>query len=257
MPDPVLDVRHLTRHFGRTVAVDRLAFTLAPGEILALVGPNGAGKTTTMRCIAGVIPPTEGRIFVGGHDVREHPVPAKKALAYIPDDPKLFDALTVREHLSFFAGAYGVSNWESKADALLDRFELRDHADKYASDLSRGMRQKAAVCAALLHDPSLIMLDEPLTGLDPRGIRTMKQIIRERADAGAGIIISSHLLALVEDLCASLLILSHGKLVFRGDVAQARASFAARADASLEEVFFSATEGGPRPATQGQDPQSP
>lgn len=251
MPDsaPILDVRGFTKSYHTTLAVADLSFALHPGEILALVGPNGAGKTTTMRCIAGVIPPTQGQILVGGFDVRAKPVDAKKRLAYVPDDPHLFDALTVREHLAFFAGAYEVDAWEPKADALLDRFEMRDHADKYASDLSRGMRQKAAVCAALLHNPTLIMLDEPLTGLDPRGIRTMKQIIRERASAGAGIIISSHLLALVEDLCASLLILSQGRLVFRGDVAQARQAYAAQSDASLEDVFFSATEGpAPTPA---------
>lgn len=251
---PVLSLSHLSRAYATLVAVDDLSFDLAPGEILALVGPNGAGKTTTMRCIAGVIPPTNGRVLVGGLDVREQPVAAKKKLAYVPDDPKLFDALTVREHLAFFAGAYDIRDWEAKADALLDRFEMRDHADKYASDLSRGMRQKAAVCAALLHDPSLLMLDEPLTGLDPRGIRTMKQILRERAAAGAGIIISSHLLALVEDLCASLLILARGQRVFRGDVAQARAAYAAQSNASLEDVFFSATEGpSPTPPTPGQE----
>jgi len=245
----VLVLDGFSKVYRALVAVDGLSLTVAPGEILALVGPNGAGKTTTMRAIAGILPPTQGRILVAGHDVAKDSVAAKRELAYIPDDPRLFDALTVDEHLDYTAHAYRVPDWRPRAERLLDRFELLEHRDKAASELSRGMRQKVAICCSLLYDPRLIMLDEPLTGLDPRGIRTIKAVIRERAQEGAAVIVSSHLLQLVEDLCTRLLILHRGLRVFLGDMGEARRAFAGMdgSDATLEDVFFRATEGGPPP----------
>lgn len=242
-----------SKSYKDTAAVDRLSFEVSPGDVLALVGPNGAGKTTTMRSIAGIIPPSAGRITVAGFDVAKQPVQAKSCLAYVPDDPKLFDALTVDEHLEFTAAAYSVNDYQPKAEALLARFELAEHRRKPAIELSRGMRQKVAICCAYLHDPSLVMLDEPLTGLDPRGIRTMKDTIVERAKAGAAVIVSSHLLQLVEGLCTKLLILHKGKRVFFGNIAEAREVFGGGtgpgADNSLEEVFFRATEEAKAPPT--------
>ncbi len=232
-----------SKSYKDTAAVERLSFEVKPGEVLALVGPNGAGKTTTMRSIAGIIPPSAGHITIAGFDIVTQPVEAKGRLAYVPDDPKLFDALTVDEHLEFAATAYSVSDYKPKAEALLARFELTEHGRKAAIELSRGMRQKVAICCAYLHEPSLVMLDEPLTGLDPRGIRTMKETIVERAKAGAAVIVSSHLLQLVEGLCTNLLILHKGKRVFFGNIAEAREAFAGTGgDDSLEEVFFRATE---------------
>jgi ABC-2 type transport system ATP-binding protein len=244
-------VTDLHKSYLQTVAVAGLSFDVQPGQIIGLLGPNGAGKTTTMRAIAGIIPPTQGRLSVAGYDVITHPVQAKKQLAYVPDDPKLFDALTVWEHLEFIAATYEVPAWEPIANRLFEQFELTDHRNKLAQELSRGMRQKVAICCAYLHDPKAILVDEPLTGLDPRGIRTMKQSLRDRADAGAAIVISSHLLALVEDLCSHLLILHHGRSLFFGPVANARAALetdaatGAARDTSLEEVFFRVTEGAP------------
>ncbi len=238
-----------SKSYKDTAAVDRLSFEVNAGDILALVGPNGAGKTTTMRSIAGIIPPSAGRISVAGFDIAKQPVEAKGRLAYVPDDPKLFDALTVDEHLEFTAAAYGVSDYKPKAEALLARFELAEHRRKPAIELSRGMRQKVAICCAYLHEPALVMLDEPLTGLDPRGIRTMKDTIVERARGGAAVIVSSHLLQLVEGLCTRLLILHKGKRVFFGNIAEAREAFAGTGgDDSLEEVFFRATEDAKTPA---------
>jgi len=197
-----------------------------------------------MRAITGIIPPTRGQLAVGGHDVTTDSLAAKRLLAYVPDDPKLFDALTVWEHLEFIASAYRVKNFEPAATALLDQFELIPKRDALAQELSRGMRQKVAICCAYLHQPRAILFDEPLTGLDPHGIRTMKASVRDRAAQGAAVIVSSHLLALVEDLCTHLLILHHGRRLFFGPVAQARLAFdPAAGDASLEEVFFRATEG--------------
>jgi ABC-2 type transport system ATP-binding protein len=241
--DVVIQVTDFHKAYRGTVAVDGLSFDVQPGQVLGLLGPNGAGKTTTMRAIAGVIPPTCGKLLVCGHDVSVDPVSAKRLLAYVPDDPKLFDTLTVWEHLQFMASAYRVSDFEAIGAALLDQFELSPKRDALAQDLSRGMRQKVAICCAYLHHPRAILFDEPLTGLDPHGIRTMKESVRQHAAAGAAIVVSSHLLALVEDLCTHLLILHHGRSLFFGPVEDAKAAFAnVSGDASLEEMFFRATD---------------
>ncbi|MBK7405960.1 MAG: ABC transporter ATP-binding protein [Phycisphaerales bacterium] len=247
----LVEVADLHKSYQTTHAVQGLTFSVQPGEVVGLVGPNGAGKTTTMRCIAGIIPATSGTIAVDGFDIAAQPVKAKGRLAYVPDDPRLFDALTVNEHLEFIASAYRVQDWKPRAEALLTRFQLTDKRKALAGELSRGMRQKVAICCAYLHDPAFIMLDEPLTGLDPRGIREMKDSIRERAAAGAAFFISSHLLALVEDLCTSLLIILGGRQVFAGSIAAARAQFGGPdASASLEDLFFRATEAQPEAAAQ-------
>jgi ABC-2 type transport system ATP-binding protein len=244
----VIAVQDFHKTYGTTVAVAGLSFELGPGEILGLVGPNGAGKTTTLRALTGIIPPTRGRLCVAGHDVVDQPLAAKRALAYVPDDPRLFDALTVWEHLQFTAAAYEVSPFEPAAARLLEEFELSDRRDTVCQELSRGMRQKVAICCALLRDPEAVLFDEPLTGLDPRGIRTIKEAVVQRARAGAAIILSSHLLALVEDLCSHYLILHRGRRLFFGRPAEARAAFAdLRSDASLEDIFFRATEQGVAP----------
>lgn len=244
---PALDVADLIKSYPSLTAVRGLSFSVQPGQVLAMVGPNGAGKTTTMRCIAGILPPTQGVITVSGQSLREKPAEAKKRVAYVPDDPKLFDNLTVWEHLEFIAAAYELRNWELLANQWLDRFELSPKRDTPTSELSRGMRQKIAVIAAYVREPAFIMLDEPMTGLDPRGIRTMKDSIRERARAGAGVMLSSHLLALVEDLCDALLIMHKGQRMFFGTIAEARSQFAAQGDASLEDLFFRVTEGAAAP----------
>jgi ABC-2 type transport system ATP-binding protein len=233
------------KHYGDTVAVAGITFSVAGGEILGLVGPNGAGKTTTMRALAGILVPTRGRLTIDGHDLGREPVAAKAALAYVPDDPRLFDQLTVWEHFRFIAGAYRLDDsWRARADELLTRFELTEKRDALASDLSRGMRQKVAIGCGYLHRPRAILLDEPLTGLDPRGIRTMKDTIREHAAGGAAVMVSSHLLSLVEDLCTTLLVLRRGQMVWHGPLAELRRE--AEADGrkeTLEDVFFRLTEG--------------
>jgi ABC-2 type transport system ATP-binding protein len=240
---PPIVVQELHKMYERVPAVRSLSFVVMPGQILGLLGPNGAGKTTTMRAICGIIPPTHGRIMVAGHDVVSDPVKAKQQLAYVPDDPHLFDTLTIWEHLQFTASAYRVPRFEPLAEVLLSQFELTEKKNTVAQELSRGMRQKVAICCAYLHNPRAVLLDEPLTGLDPRGIRTMKQSVRERAAAGAAFVVSSHLLALVEDLCTHLLILHRGQRLFFGPIAEARTAFVGLdQDASLEELFFRATE---------------
>ncbi len=235
----MIDIADFHKTYRDTVAVCGLSFRVGPGEILGLVGPNGAGKTTTLRAVAGIIPPTQGRLIVAGHDVADDPVAAKLQMAYVPDDPKLFESLTVWEHLEFVAAAYRLGDFAAKAEDLLGQFELVEKRNAPAQELSRGMRQKVAIACAYLHDPQAILFDEPLTGLDPAGIRTAKESIISRAGGGAAVVISSHLLALVEDVCTHLLILHRGKRLFFGPVDEARTAFAdPGARASLEEVFF-------------------
>ncbi|MGE3818519.1 MAG: ABC transporter ATP-binding protein [Isosphaeraceae bacterium] len=238
------------KSYGTFVAVEALSFQVAPGEILGLVGPNGAGKTTTIRALAGIIAPTRGRLAIAGHDVVLDPVAAKSRLAYVPDDPNLFEALTVWEHLKFIASAYRVEDWEPRGNALLSQFELTEKRDALASELSRGMRQKVAICCGYLHDPKAVLLDEPLTGLDPRGIRTMQDSIRRRAEAGTAFMVSSHLLSLVEDLCTSVLVLARGKKLLHGSLADLRRRIDEEGrKESLEDLFFRLTESDETTAT--------
>jgi ABC-2 type transport system ATP-binding protein len=227
------------KSFGSFVAVRGLSFRVESGEVLGLVGPNGAGKTTTLRALAGILRPTRGRLIIGGHDLVRQPVAAKKATAYIPDEPKLFDQLTVWEHLRFVASAYGVHGWKERAESLLEQFELAHKRHAPAGELSRGMRQKVAICCGYLHRPRAVLLDEPLTGLDPRAIRTMKASILAQAQAGAAFIISSHLLTVVEDLCTSVLIMDRGRPLGIGKIADLRRQFLEdEREESLEELFF-------------------
>lgn len=229
--------------YGETVAVEGLSFTVNSGEIVGLAGPNGAGKTTTLRALAGIIQPTRGRLLIDGHDLALEPIQAKRKLAYVPDDPRLFERLTVWEHFRFVASAYQSEDWESKTEELLERLELIPKRDTVASELSRGMRQKVAIGCGYLHRPKAILLDEPLTGLDPRGIRTMKEMIREHAEAGSAIIVSSHLLSLLEDLAHTVLILSEGKVLLHKTLAELREQVAQdERHETLEELFFRLTE---------------
>jgi ABC-2 type transport system ATP-binding protein len=247
----VIRVEDFHKAYDQAVAVRGLNFQVEPGQILGLIGPNGAGKTTTLRTLAGIIPASRGRLSVGEYEIRESPLQAKRRLAYIPDDPQLFTDLTVAQHLAFAAAAYQVDDSESRIARLLHDFQLESKLHHPVTDLSRGMKQKLAVCAAYLHDPVAILFDEPLTGLDPRGIRALKHSIFQRAQSGAAIIISSHLLAMVEDICTHVLILSEGTQRFFGPIADVGREFAG-GDAervTLEEVFFRATEVVPTTAT--------
>jgi len=239
----LITVDDFHKAYDRTVAVRGLTFRVAAGQILGLVGPNGAGKTSTLRVLAGIIPATRGQLRINQRCLTAEAIEAKRLLGFIPDDPALFDDLTVMEHLSFFASVYGVNAAAAKVEQLLRQFQLREKADTTARDLSRGMRQKLAICCAFLHDPVAILFDEPLTGLDPLGIRTLKASIVERARHGAALIVSSHLLAMVEDICTHVLILERGEQRFWGPVEELKARFGTgRAQTSLEDVYFRATE---------------
>jgi ABC-2 type transport system ATP-binding protein len=237
----MIEVRDLTKLYGELVAVDALSFRVSPGEVLGLVGPNGAGKTTTLRSLVGIVRPTRGTITIGGHDLERDPVAAKRLLAFMPDEPHLFDYLTVEEHLRFTARLYQVADVERRLPALLGELELVEKAGALPAELSRGMRQKLVIACGLLHDPQVLLFDEPLTGLDPAGIRRMKQTIVERARAGAAVLLSSHLLHLVEEICTRVLILDKGRMVAIGTIDEILAGRPELVGKSLEDIFLALT----------------
>jgi ABC-2 type transport system ATP-binding protein len=234
-------VRELTKLYGDFPAVRSISFDVAAGEILGLVGPNGAGKTTTLRSLAGIIAPTSGTVTIAGHDIQREAIAAKQQLAFIPDEPHLFEYLTVEEHLRFIARLYGVADVETRMPPLLSELELDDKRTSMPGELSRGMRQKLAIACGLLHDPSVLILDEPLTGLDPGGIRRMRQTIVDRAAHGSAVILSSHLLGLVEELCTKLLVVRRGEGVAFGTIDEIIAAHPDLAGRSLEDVFLALT----------------
>ncbi len=236
----VIDFR---KQYDSTVAADGISFSLPSGTIGALVGPNGAGKTTTIRALCGIIRPTSGSLRVAGFDVQAEPLKVKQQVAYVPDDPPLFETLTVWEHLKFIASAYQVVDVEERGTSLLAQLNLVSKKHALASELSRGMRQKVAIACAYLHSPSVLFFDEPLTGLDPAAIRLLKRTMVEKAEQGATVLVSSHLLALVEDICRHLIVLRQGKCLFSGSVELAKETYATTG--SLEEVFFKVTEDTP------------
>ena len=239
----MIRVSDFSKWYDRTRAVDQLSFELEGGAVLGMVGQNGAGKTTTLRTLAGIIPPTSGQLTVGGYDIVKQPQQAKRCIAYVPDEPNLFEYLTVWEHLQFYASAFRVRNWQQKAEELLVKFELTAKRNATASELSRGMRQKVAISTRFLYEPRAILFDEPHSGLDPHGIRTMKQAILDFSRDGVSIIISSHLLSLIDDLCTHLMILDAGTAKFFGTIEELKATYPAVGDDhSLEQIFFQATK---------------
>jgi len=237
-----LAVENLRRTYGAFVAVDDLSFTVAPGEIVGLIGPNGAGKTTTLRSLAGILRPTAGRIQIDGHDIVGDAIEAKKRLAFMPDEPHLFEYLTVEEHLRLVARLYTVDDFERRSRTLLEELELVGKEKSLPGELSRGMRQKVVIACGLVRQASTLLFDEPLTGLDPIGIRRMRETIVARARDGAAILLSSHLLHLVEEICSRVIIMAAGKKVADGTFAElaSRADLAA-AGSNLEQIFMRVT----------------
>jgi ABC-2 type transport system ATP-binding protein len=237
-----LVIENLRRTYDGLVAVDDLSFGVNPGEIVGLIGPNGAGKTTTLRALAGILRPTAGRIRIDGHDIVSDPIEAKRRLAFMPDEPHLFEYLTVEEHLRLVARLYTVDDFDRRARALIDELELAGKEKALPGELSRGMRQKVVIACGLVRNPSTLLFDEPLTGLDPIGIKRMRETIVARAHDGAAILLSSHLLHLVEEVCSRVIIMAAGKKVADGTFAElaSRADLAA-AGSNLEQIFLRVT----------------
>jgi len=241
-----LAVDHFRRVYaaagGTFTAVDDLSFTVGAGEIVGLIGPNGAGKTTTLRSIAGILRPTAGVVRIDGHDIVADPLEAKRRLAFMPDEPHLFEYLTVAEHLRLVARLYAVDDFDRRAAALLDELELTGKERSLPGELSRGMRQKVVIACGLVRHATTLLFDEPLTGLDPIGIRRMRNTIAARAQQGAAILLSSHLLHLVQEVCSRVIIMDRGRKIADGtfDELASRADLAA-AGSNLEQIFFRVT----------------
>ena len=242
MTEPPLLVRGLTRRYGDLTAVRGLDLAVRPGEILGFLGPNGAGKTTTLRVCAGLLRPDAGEIVIGGVSLAREPLRARARMGFVPDRPFLYERLSAREFLDFVAALYDVPPdlASRRAEEMLRRLELTEAADDMVETYSHGMRQKLSISAALIHDPPLLMLDEPLGGLDPHGARALKDLLRERAARALGVLVSTHLLEVAERLCDRVVILHRGEKRAEGSLAELRG---ARIDATLEDVFLELTRG--------------
>ena len=237
----MLELKNFSKTYkGGKRAVDDLSLRVAPGDICGFIGHNGAGKTTTIRCVAGVLDFDEGDILVEGHSVRREPIACKRRMAYVPDNPDLYDYLTGEQYLNFVADVYEVSA-EKRSAAIRrygDTFELTGQLGNVISSYSHGMKQKLALMGALIHEPRLLLLDEPFVGLDPSAVRAFKDIMRELCDAGGAVFFSTHVLDVAERLCNKVVIIRHGRLVASGDMDRVRG------DQSLESVFLELEEAG-------------
>jgi ABC-2 type transport system ATP-binding protein len=208
-----LEVTGLRKAYGDLRAVDGITFAVRAGEVLGLVGPNGAGKTTTLRCLAGIVRPTTGRVRIAGHDLAAAAVEAKRALAFLPDEPRLFEYLTVKEHLNLVARLYGVHGWEERTRALLAELELSGKEDALPTELSRGMKQKLSIACGFLHDPQLILLDEPTVGIDPQSRNAIFDNLEALRARGKSLVYTTHYMEEAERLCDRIVIVDHGRVI--------------------------------------------
>jgi len=225
---------------GKVRAVDNVSFEVRPGEIVGFIGPNGSGKTTSIKMMTGILQPDSGDITIGGIDVGKHPLPAKKRIGYISDSPDQFLRLTGIEYLEFIADVYDVPTEQRKSriDLLAGKFGLMDALPRQMVGYSHGMRQKMMVVGALVHDPDIWILDEPMTGLDPESAFLLKQMMREHADKGHAVLFSTHVLEVAEKLCDRVLIIRYGKLLYDGKLEDLTANMSDKVDKSLEQIFL-------------------
>jgi ABC-2 type transport system ATP-binding protein len=242
MLPPLVVVDRLTKRFGDATVVDDISFAIAPGEIFGFLGPNGAGKTTTMKILTGLLRPTSGRATIGGFDVTTHPVDAKRLLGYVPDEPTLYPKLTALEFLNFVGDIYEMDprHKQRRIRELLALFDLSGDAGGLLESFSHGMRQKVALCAALLHEPKVYFFDEPTVGLDPKSARLFKDIVRALTRAGGAVMMSTHIMEIAESLCDRVAIIDRGRIAAIGSVEQLRAM---RGRDTLEEIFLHLTGG--------------
>ncbi len=234
----------LTKTFGPFKAVDGVSLDVAPGEIHGFLGPNGAGKTTTIRMVAGLLKPSAGRVAIDGHDLAREPEKAKRALGFIPDRPFLYEKLTAAEFLRFHGGLYGLEDGgaQGRARELLELFELSSWRDELVESFSHGMKQRLVMCAAFLHRPRAVLVDEPMVGLDPRGALLIKDVFRSMSRDGVAILMSTHTLEVAQEMCDRISIIVGGRIIARGTVAELQA-LAGAEDAPLTPVFLKLTGG--------------
>jgi ABC-2 type transport system ATP-binding protein len=243
----MISIQGVTKSYGRKVAVDNLSLDIAAGEFFAVLGPNGAGKTTTIKLLAGLLRPNAGRVIVAGIDVQADPIGAKKISAYVPDQPFLYDKLSGIEFMNFIADLYEVEGGgrTKEIDRLIELFGMKDFVRELTESYSHGMKQRLVLAATLLHKPKVILVDEPLVGLDPHTARLVKQVFREQARAGTSIFMSTHVLSVAEDFADRIGIMLQGKIVALGRLEDLRRQ--AQMEGRLEDVFFKITEGAANP----------
>jgi ABC-2 type transport system ATP-binding protein len=239
----LIEIEHLTKRYGEKMAVDDVDFSVRGGEIFGFLGPNGAGKTTTLKIIVGLLQPTSGTVRVAGFDIQAQPLQAKAVSGFVPDEPNLYAKLTGRELLQFVGDLYNIepSQIRRRTEELLRMFDLSAAADDTTDSYSHGMKQKASIAAALVHDPKVFILDEPTVGLDPKSARLIKDILRQMAERGAAVMLSTHILEIAEHMCDRIGIISGGKLVAIGTMKELRAH--GKGEDSLEDIFLSLTGG--------------
>ncbi len=237
----MIEFLEVTRDYGRKRAVDGLTLSIGKGEVFALLGPNGAGKTTTIKMLVGLLRPGKGRILLGGYDGVEHPREVSRLLAYVPDEPYLYEKLTGREFLTFIGQMYGLPNptLKSRLEREIGQFGLHDFVDQLTQGYSHGMKQRLAFAAALLRDPAILVLDEPMVGLDPRSARIVKDRLRGEADQGMSVFVSTHTLPVAEEIADRIGIVDHGKLLFVGTLGELRALH--EEELSLEQIYLRMT----------------
>jgi ABC-2 type transport system ATP-binding protein len=237
-------VDSLVKRFGAFTAVDGVSLDVGPGEIHGFLGPNGAGKTTTIRMIAGLLKPSAGRVLVNGHDMAAAPEAAKSSLGFIPDRPFIYEKLTAGEFLRFHGGLYGMDGAAigSRTQEMLGLFELTRWEHELVESFSHGMKQRLVMCAAFLHRPAAVLVDEPMVGLDPRGARLIKQVFRHLSERGVAILMSTHTLEVAEEMCDRISIILKGRIIARGTVDELR-TLAGGRDEQLTAVFLKLTGG--------------
>ncbi|MBS3918292.1 MAG: ABC transporter ATP-binding protein [Deltaproteobacteria bacterium] len=240
----MIELKNLTKKFGSLAAVNRINLSVSEGEIFGFIGPNGAGKTTTLRMMSGILSPTEGSVTIDGIDMAGQPEKAKQRMGYIPDRPFLYEKLTGMEFLRFTADLFGVEDglFKEKSGSLLTKFSIYDWRDELIESYSHGMKQRLIISAALLHDPKVLVIDEPMVGLDPAGIRMMKNIFRDLSEKGTTLFMSTHTLSVAEDVCDRIGVIHKGKLIAIGTVEDLKDS-ARVEEGDLEKVFLILTEG--------------
>jgi ABC-2 type transport system ATP-binding protein len=244
----MIELLEVSKAYGTKLAVDRLSLHIPRGELFAFLGPNGAGKTTTIKLMCGLLFPTTGRVRIGGFDLQTHGEQARRLISYVPDQPFVYERLTGREFLQFIAGMYGMepAQAERRTREVIDLFRLRDFVDDLTQNYSHGMRQRTVFAAALLHEPEVLIVDEPTVGLDPPSVRMLKDLLRGEADRGVTVFLSTHSLDVAQELAARIGIVHHGRLIGLGTLDDLRKQ--AALDGSLEEVFLALVEEEKAPA---------
>lgn len=240
-----LELKGIVKRYRDFLAVDNLNLSVKRGLIFGFLGPNGAGKTTTIKMIGGILKPTSGEIFINGYNLATDPINAKSTLGFVPDRPYLYEKLSGMEYLSFIGGIYRLSKKEisKRSSELLNLFEIYEFKDELIENYSNGMKQRLVICGALIHKPSLLVIDEPLVGLDPKGARLLKRVFGELANkSGCTVFMSTHTLQVVEELCNELAVIHHGKLIYSGDVEGMRILSGSKG-AGLEDLFLELTDG--------------